>query len=572
LTLVLGLLATPAASAAPATCPTDVAASTSPPGGFGQQFDVGAAGGDLHAYSVAAASNDGQSTLSVVPLGADGEPDLASAIATTTVQLPADASPTTVEFAKPQRLGPGSYVVALTPDVPAAWLFCTADSTTGGAWLRSGQNWQPAPAKSFALGLDLRPEDLTPPAITITPPVTPTRAPHVAFTSDDADATYTCSVDGGAGQPCTSPFEPTGLADGAHAVAIVARDVMDNVSPPATTTFVIDTSAPTATISIDPGNGANHVASATVALSEPGTFTCALDGAAVACAASFQFTPPAEGPHTLTVTARDALGNTGDTSAGFLADWTAPVVAPVEDIEVTAGADDGDAVTDRTRPGAVVEFDVTASDNLDAAPVITCTPPSGSFFPLGTTDVTCTAFDASGNPSEPVTFRVTVLAPPPDSADVDIAYDPDDDAIGATETHGGDVVWPSRRLLIATVGDHTTRIGVKRSHSVGDTDDLDGALRLASLRYDGGPRLKPARNGYGFRSSERRNGSLKRLVIVARAGRRAVVVKYSAGSDRSVIRYLRSGRTLRVVRVDGLAIPHLRTEAGAVVLDVAGGG
>ena len=186
--------------------------------------------------------------------------------------------------------------------------------------------------------------------------------------------------------------------------------------------------------------------------------------------------------------------------------------------------------------------------------------------------MTCTALDASGNPSQPVTFHVTVLPPPPDAADVDIAYDPTDDAIGVAETHGGDVAWPSRRLLIATAAGHTTRINVRRTHTVGDQDGLDGAMRLAYLRYDDGPRLRPASNGYGYRSSERRDGSLKRLVIVARAGRRAVVVKYSAGSDRSVIRYLRSGRTLRVVRVDGLAIPHLRTEGGSLVLDLAGGG
>jgi len=246
----------------------------------------------------------------------------------------------------------------------------------------------------------------------------------------------------------------------------------------------------------------------------------------------------------------------------------------VDDIEVTAGSDDNGSGNgnDRTRPGAVVDFDVSASDNFDTAPQVTCTPPSGSFFPLGTTLVTCTALDASGNPSAPVSFNVIVTPPPPDAADVDLAYDPTDDAIDVTETHGGDIAWPNRRTIIATAAGHTTRVGVRRPHSVGDQTDLDGTMRLASLRYDDGPRVRPASNGYGYRSSERRDGSLKRLVIIAKAGRRSVLVKYNAASDRSVIRYLRSGRTLRVVRVDGLAIPHLRTEAGAVVIDLAGGG
>jgi hypothetical protein len=571
--LALGLAATPAAMAAPATCaPAGFGASTDGNGSLGQEFTVGPDGGDLHAYDVLASSTSGAAALSVVPLDATGNPDVTAPITSATVDLPADFSPTTVTFAKPQRLGPGTYVVVVTPDTNAAWLFCAAATPTGGAWLRSVTNWARSDSASFALGLDLQPEDLTAPVVSIAPPVSPTRAPSVVFTSDDADATSTCSVDGGAFADCTSPFAPTGLSDGAHAVAVVATDIMGNASAPASASFTVDTTAPTAKITIAPGNAADHTATVTVALSEPGTYTCAVDGAAVVptCAApSFDYVPTAEGAHTVTITATDGLGNTGDSTADFTADWTAPVVAPVDDIEVPAGTgDDGD----RQRPGAVVDFDVTATDNLDAAPTVTCNPASGSFFPLGATTVTCTAADASGNPSAPVTFQVTVVPPPPDAADIDVAYDPTDDALAFSETHGGDIAFPSRRTIVATAAGHTTRGSIRRTHSVGDQGDLDAAMRFVSLRYDDGPRLRPTTNGYGYRSSERRDGSLKRVVIVARAGRTMVIVKYSAGSDRSSVRYLRRGRTLRVVRVDGLAIPHLRTEGGTVVVDVAGGG
>ena len=47
--------------------------------------------------------------------------------------------------------------------------------------------------------------------------------------------------------------------------------------------------------------------------------------------------------------------------------------------------------------GRTVSFTVTACDDRDPAPSVVCTQPSGSFFPLGTTLVTCTATDASGN-------------------------------------------------------------------------------------------------------------------------------------------------------------------------------
>lgn len=51
------------------------------------------------------------------------------------------------------------------------------------------------------------------------------------------------------------------------------------------------------------------------------------------------------------------------------------------------------------QPGEVVQYSVTATDNLDPAPVVICVPPSGSFFPRGTTIVSCMASDASGNQS-----------------------------------------------------------------------------------------------------------------------------------------------------------------------------
>jgi hypothetical protein len=55
----------------------------------------------------------------------------------------------------------------------------------------------------------------------------------------------------------------------------------------------------------------------------------------------------------------------------------------------------------------VVYFTVTATDDRAPAPTVVCVPPSGSTFPRGTTLVTCTATDASGNQST-CQFPVTV--------------------------------------------------------------------------------------------------------------------------------------------------------------------
>jgi hypothetical protein len=53
-----------------------------------------------------------------------------------------------------------------------------------------------------------------------------------------------------------------------------------------------------------------------------------------------------------------------------------------------------------TTGGATVSYSssaATATDVVDATPAVQCTPPPGTFFPLGPAEVTCTATDDSGN-------------------------------------------------------------------------------------------------------------------------------------------------------------------------------
>lgn len=59
-------------------------------------------------------------------------------------------------------------------------------------------------------------------------------------------------------------------------------------------------------------------------------------------------------------------------------------------------------------PGDFAFFSVTASDDQDPTPSVVCVPASGSFFPRGTTMVTCTAMDVSGNQASCM-FPVIVL-------------------------------------------------------------------------------------------------------------------------------------------------------------------
>jgi hypothetical protein len=96
-----------------------------------------------------------------------------------------------------------------------------------------------------------------------------------------------------------------------------------------------------------------------------------------------------------------------DSRDSYLAKWQCSDTTPPT-LSCPAAVSAADGKTDP--PGEIVDFEVTASDACDPAPSVVCAPPSGSFFPRGTTTVTCTASDAWGNQAT-CTFPVTVELP-----------------------------------------------------------------------------------------------------------------------------------------------------------------
>lgn len=71
----------------------------------------------------------------------------------------------------------------------------------------------------------------------------------------------------------------------------------------------------------------------------------------------------------------------------------------------------GPRLVDATSPeGAIINYTVTATDDSGVEPTISCIPPSGATFPIGTTLVLCTATDGAGN-STRGGFHVTVNGP-----------------------------------------------------------------------------------------------------------------------------------------------------------------
>ncbi len=109
--------------------------------------------------------------------------------------------------------------------------------------------------------------DVTPPATHFTAgPVGSTTATSatIAFQANDGLATYECSLDGGAFDPCTSPYSVSGLGLGVHTFHVRANDPAGNVEDPpvggswtvvSSSSTTTGTAAPGGTVSSDGGGG-----------------------------------------------------------------------------------------------------------------------------------------------------------------------------------------------------------------------------------------------------------------------------------------------------------------------------
>lgn len=107
------------------------------------------------------------------------------------------------------------------------------------------------------------------------------------------------------------------------------------------------------------------------------------------------------------------LGDATATGRHGVETWTGTLSVPGLEFDITQPAFTG-AVSRTVRAAkgaksARVSFTVSAQDDQDGARPATCSPRSGSRFPIGKTRVTCTASDTSANTAT-ARFTVTVRA------------------------------------------------------------------------------------------------------------------------------------------------------------------
>jgi hypothetical protein len=123
-----------------------------------------------------------------------------------------------------------------------------------------------------------------------------------SFAADQPDATFSCTLDGGAAKPCTSGVSYSGLGLGSHTFTVAATTRYGTESTPATATWTI---APDTSITSGPeGQTRSKSAAFTfTSTSEGATFECSLDHGAFAACTSPQSYALEVGPHLFAVRA-----------------------------------------------------------------------------------------------------------------------------------------------------------------------------------------------------------------------------------------------------------------------------
>ncbi|HEV7883773.1 MAG TPA: OmpA family protein [Solirubrobacteraceae bacterium] len=155
-------------------------------------------------------------------------------------------------------------------------------------------------------------------------------SPSATFTGDPPDATFECSLDGGAWTPCASPWSPAApVSDGSHTLRVRAALGGQSQPDPASASWTTDTTPPAApTLLAVPAPRGTATAAAITFSGEPGaTSACRLDaGDWAPCTSPQRYAGLAVGTHSMQVRQTDVVGNTGEPST---ASWTvAPAPAP----------------------------------------------------------------------------------------------------------------------------------------------------------------------------------------------------------------------------------------------------
>ena len=141
------------------------------------------------------------------------------------------------------------------------------------------------------------------------------RTASFAFDSDEADATFECSLDGAPYAPCPVPSDFTDLANGEHTLLVRAVDAFGNVdATPASYTWTVDADTDAAgdadpRTARTPPRRSSTRASASPPSRAPRSSARSTSAPFAACTSPVEYTDLALGDHVFRVRATDARGN-----------------------------------------------------------------------------------------------------------------------------------------------------------------------------------------------------------------------------------------------------------------------
>jgi hypothetical protein len=238
------------------------------------------------------------------------------------------------------------------------------------------------------------------------------------FRSNFSTATFMCTVDNGAPEPCTSPFSRT-LADGTHMFSVRAVDTNGHTdNTPAERLWSIDTVEPTTTITEAPpvADNSTMVTFRFTSSEMNVSFECSLDNSAFTlCRSGDQFGPIGDGAHAFAVRARDRAGNVDSTPA--IHAWNVDTSTP--DTTLLDGPIGASNMTSASfsfispDAGAGATFECS----LDGSPFLLClSPQSYANLSMGVHTFQVRVRDSVGNyDPTPATRTWTIDATPPET-------------------------------------------------------------------------------------------------------------------------------------------------------------
>ena len=208
---------------------------------------------------------------------------------------------------------------------------------------------------------------------------------------------------GGSTSTSISLSVPAGIATGTYKVGMTAsgnRAGGGTLSIPDSYNVIVNCPANTPpTVSVPGTVNVEATSSAGATVTYTASANDAQDGSLTPTCAPTSGSTFHLGSTNVTCTATDSGGLTGSASFSVIViDTTAPVLAlPADLTEEAAG------------PGGVgVSFSASASDLVSGAVPVICQPVSGAIFPLGATQVDCSATDAANNEATG-SFTITVV-------------------------------------------------------------------------------------------------------------------------------------------------------------------